>query len=204
MNQQGSGLWLAERVGLCTASRFKDAMAKLKTGKAAASRESYALQLVSERLTGQPSPTFVTQAMNWGTEQEPAARIEYAWRTGVEVEETGFHRHATLATGASPDGLVSSEGLCEFKAPSSQRHVETLLHGMPEDHLPQIMGQMWITGRAWVDFCSFDPRMVNKKHQLYIQRVYRDDAYIANLETEIRGFLGEVDALVQQIEESTK
>lgn len=196
--EQRSADWFAARLGRATASKFADAVSKLKTGKPSQARQSYAIQLVAERLTQQPTPFFVTAAMQWGIDNEPAARVEYAWKLGVEVEEVGFFEHPSMPAGASPDGLVGADGLVEFKCPSSTRHVETLLNGMPDDHLPQVQGQLWITGRAWCDFVSYDPRM--PKHlQLYVQRVPRDDAYINNLDAEIRTFLSEVDALVEKL-----
>ena len=76
--------------------------------------------------------------------------------------------------------------------------------------MPQVQGQLWITGREWCDFVSFDPRMPGPL-KLYVQRIERDDAYIAALEAEVRLFLGEVDAMVaslmlkaNEIEESNR
>ena len=193
--EQRSADWFAARLGRATASKFKDAVSKLKTGKPSQARQTYAIQLVAERLTHQPTPHFATAAMQWGIDNEPAARVEYAWKTGIEVEEVGFFEHPSMMAGASPDGLVGADGLVEFKCPSSTTHVETLLNGMPDDHIAQVQGQLWITGRAWCDFVSYDPRM--PKHlQLFVQRVPRDDAYINNLDAEIRSFLTEVDYLV--------
>ena len=66
--------------------------------------------------------------------------------------------------------------------------------------MPQVQGQLWITGRAWIDFVSFDPRMP-KEFQVYIERIERDDAYIATLDSEIRGFLADVESLITQLQE---
>jgi hypothetical protein len=71
---------------------------------------------------------------------------------------------------------------------------------MPDDHIAQVQGQLWITGRAWCDFVSFDPRMP-KELQLFVQRVERDDVFIANLDFEVRQFLAEVDDLERQLRE---
>lgn len=196
--EQRSADWFSARLGRATASKFADAVSKLKSGKPSEKRQTYAIQLVAERLTGQPTPHFTTAAMQWGIDNEPAARVEYAWQKEIEVAEVGFIEHPSIAAGASPDGLVGADGLVEFKCPSSTRHVETLLGGMPEDHLPQVQGQLWITGRAWCDFVSYDPRMP-KELQLYVQRIERDDAYINNLDAEIRTFLSDVDALIAKL-----
>jgi hypothetical protein len=196
--EQRSADWFAARLGCATASSFKNVLAKLKNGKPAQARESYLIEIVTERLTGQPVPHFTTAAMQWGIDNEPAARIEYEFRTERVVEETGFIRHPSILAGASPDGLVEADGGIEIKCPSSTTHVDTLIHGMPDEHMAQLQGAMWITGRAWWDFVSYDPRMP-KDLQIYIQRIERNDIFIAGLDSEVRSFLAEVDSTVDQL-----
>lgn len=195
---QGSPEWFAIRCGLATASRFSDVLAKIKTGEAA-SRRNYRAQLVCERLTGVPAEAFESSAMKWGTETEPFARAAYEAFSGELVEQVAFIKHEKLATGASPDGLIGDDGLLEIKCPNTATHIDTLLKGMSADHNPQVQGQLWITGRQWVEFVSFDPRLPGRL-QLHIQRVPRDQPYIDNLEKEIALFLFEVDSLVAELE----
>lgn len=196
---QRSDDWYAARAGKATASRFKDAMATLKNGQPAQAAKDYLTELVVERLTGQPVTKFTTAAMQWGTEQEAAARAAYEQRTGIEVEETGFVAHDVLMAGCSPDGLVDWDGLIEIKCPwNTGVHIETLLSGMPADHMAQIQGQMWITGRQWCDFVSYDPRMPEPL-QLYVQRIPRDPAFIADLERQVTSFLAEVGSKVEAL-----
>jgi hypothetical protein len=174
-------------------------MARLKNGNPAADRQRYLTELVVERLTGQPATGYENAAMRWGTEQEAAARVAYEQRTGVAVEETGFVAHDTLYAGCSPDGLVDWDGLIEIKCPfNSAVHIDTLLNGMPAEHVPQVQGQMWITGRQWCDFVSFDPRMPEPL-QLHVQRINRDPAYVADLERQVTEFLAEVGAQVEAL-----
>jgi pantothenate kinase len=73
---------------------------------------------------------------------------------------------------------------------------------MPDEHMAQLQGAMWITGRAWWDFVSYDPRMP-KNLQIYIQRIERNDIFIAGLDTEVRSFLAEVDSTVDQLTRRT-
>ena len=196
---QRSDDWYAARCGKATASRFKDVMARLKNGNPAADRQKYLTELVVERLTGQPVPAYENAAMRRGAEHEAAARAAYEQRTGFAVEETGFVAHDILMTGCSPDGLVDWDGLIEIKCPyNSAVHIDTLLNGMPAEHMPQVQGQMWITDRQWCDFVSFDPRMPEPL-QLHIQRINRDPAYVADLERQVTELLNEVGAQVEAL-----
>jgi putative phage-type endonuclease len=198
---QGSEAWLLARAGHCTASRFADVLAKIKTGGEASSRRNYRIQLVTERLTCQPVEGYKNSAMEWGNEKEPEARDAYEARTGVLVEQTDFLTHPAVEwCGASPDGLVGDEGAIEIKCPYvSTVHVETLMAGgAPSDHIPQIQGVLWVTGRQWCDFVSFDPRMPEHL-QLHVHRVARDEAYIATLAEEVQRFLAEVDELAAKL-----
>lgn len=193
---QGSQEWLKARAGHCTASRFKDVMAKIKAGEAA-SRRNYRVQLVTERMIGAPiSSGFKSAAMEWGTQTEPLARLAYEARTGEPVIESPFVLHPAVDwTGASPDGLVAADGIVEIKCPEPQTHMECLLDGVcPSEHIPQIQGQLWVTGRKWADFVSFDPRFPQHL-RLLVVRVPRDDNYISALEFQVKLFLREVDEL---------
>ena len=193
---QGSDEWLAARVGRVTASRVADLMARTKTGWGA-SRANYLAELVAERLTGTPAARFTNDAMRWGTDTEPMARETYAFAHDVEIEETGLVMHPTIADfGASPDGLIGADGLIEIKCPQTATHIDTLLSGsVPEKYRTQMQAQMACTGRQWVDFVSFDPRMPAEM-QMWVHRVERDDKAIADMEAAVAEFLAELEAKV--------
>ena len=189
--EQGSAEWLQSRCGNCTASRFKDVMDFTKGGKEGAKRAAYRMETVIERITGISAEHFVSDAMQWGTDTEPLARMAYEARTGAMVMVPGFVHHPTIPLcGGSPDGFVDDDGGVEFKCPNTSTHIKTLLSGECE-HLPQIQGLMWITGRQWWDFVSFDPRLPDGLN-LYVKRIERDDDYIAELAGNVLKFLGEV------------
>lgn len=196
---QGSPEWFAQRLGKVTASRLVDVLAKVKVGEAAA-RANYRAELVAERLTGKVAEGFSNAAMKWGTECEPLARAAYEAEFGLLVEEVGMVQHPTIAnTGASPDGLVSTDGLIEIKCPETKSHIDTLLSkAAPAKYIPQMQWQMACTGRDWVDFVSFDPRMPADL-QLFVCRVLRDAELIHQYEIEVRAFLAEVDATVTSL-----
>lgn len=197
--EQRSDAWFEARLGRATASNFGKVLAKIKTGEAA-DRRNYRAQLVIERLTGNRQEGYSNAAMQWGTEQEPFARIAYMADRGVDVQEVGFIQHATLMAGCSPDGLIAADGLIEIKCPVSATHIETLkTQHMPLEHMPQVQGQMWIAGREWCDFVSYDPRMPEKL-QMFVQRIPRDDQYIKALAFEVERFLEEVAAEVTALQ----
>jgi len=200
--EQRTEEWFAARCGKVTASRVADVIAKTKTGYSA-SRANYLADLVVERLTGKPAATFSNAAMEWGTEQEPAARAAYSAKTGILVEEVGFIDHPTVAmSGASPDGFAE-EGLVEIKCPNTATHLEYILDGKPpQKYITQMQWQMACTGRPWCDFVSYDPRLPERL-QLLVVRVPRDDEYIAMLETEVTKFLAELDEKLNQLEKVT-
>lgn len=198
--EQGSAAWLFERVGFVTASRFKDVLDKQKSGKPGAKRKAYLMEVVVERVTGQPTDHYTNAAMQWGTDCEQRSRMDYEAQTGEMIDEAGFIRHPSLpGVGGSPDGLIGEDGGWESKSPfNSAVHLMTILEGMPEEHIPQVQGLMWITGRKWWDFQSYDPRMPEPLCR-YVERIQRDDAFIAELEAEIILFLSEVAVLVKRL-----
>ena len=197
--EQRTEEWFKARLGKVTASKVADVLAKTKTG-VSASRANYLSDLVVERLTGQQAEFYQNDAMAWGTETEPQARMAYEAFKGVLVDEEGFIDHPSIANfGCSPDGLIGDSGLLEIKCPNSKTHIDTLLSGKaPSKYIPQMMTQMACTGRKWCDFVSFDPRLPEDL-QLFVVRVNRDDEYIANLEKEVAAFLAEVDETVVKL-----
>ena len=190
MSIQGSPEWLAERDGKVTASRFKDILAKTKSGPAA-SRKNYMAEKVLELLTGTVAESFTNAAMEWGTATEPEARQAFEAETGLLVEEVGFIL-LNDNVGCSPDGFIGTyEGL-EIKCPNSATHLETLLAGeMPSTHDGQVQGSMWITGRNVWHFVSYDPRFPEPL-RLFHCVVERDEKYIATLAAEVEIFVQEM------------
>jgi putative phage-type endonuclease len=196
--KQGSEEWLQARVGLVTASRIADVIAKTKTGPSM-SRQGYLGELVAERLTGQSAEGgFMNDDMRRGLELEPEARMAYEIRTGRIVEEVGLVLHPTMRAGASPDGLVD-DGLLEIKCPRTHVHIEYLLAGKPPaKYLPQMAWQCVCAGRAWCDFVSFDPKMPEHL-RLFVVRYTPDAGYLRELEAEVEAFIGEVESKVEQL-----
>lgn len=202
MIEQGSAAWYEQRRGKVTASRIADIIATTKSGPSA-SRKNYLAQLVAERLTGNVEESYTNGAMQWGKDKEPEARAAYAflYADGVSVGEAEFTEHPSIdMAGASPDGIVGWEGQLEIKCPNTATHIDTILTGkIDSKYITQIQWQLACTGRAWCDFVSYDPRMPEHL-AIWVKRVPRDEAMIAELESAVRVFLAEVAATVAALE----
>jgi putative phage-type endonuclease len=196
---QGTGAWFNARTGKLTASRMRSAIKRLKNGDDSAERKNLKIEILCERMTGDIMDKFVNQAMQWGIEKEPEAKAAYESKTGRIIRDVGFIDHPRIQfCGASPDGFVD-DGLVEIKCPTTSTHVSWILDGgIPEEHIPQMTLQAAVTGRSWVDFVSYDPRMPEAQ-QLLVRRFYPTAGQIAEIETEADKFLAEVDALFDVI-----
>jgi len=193
--------WFAARLGRLTASRVADMMAKTRNGWGA-SRANYAWELAIERLTGEPTPSFCSPAMQWGIDTEDQARAAYQIHALCTVEEVAFIEHPELFAGASPDGLIGKDGMVEIKCPNSATHGDTLLNGTIADkYMKQMKFQMACAGRDWCDFVSFDPRFPEPM-RLWVKRVERDEAAIKEIEDHAAEFLAEVDSTVARLRET--
>jgi hypothetical protein len=186
---QGSPKWKALRAGIVTASEFGAMLAKGE-GKM---RRALLLRLAGERITGEPEETFTNAAMERGRQMEEQARLAYALVAGAEPKRISFARNELA--GASPDALLSADGLLEVKNCKPSVLIEILEKGdFPPQHVAQVQGQMWITERAWCDLVCYWPKM-----PLFIKRAYRDPAYIANLRSAVIDFNRDLDAMVAKI-----
>jgi len=207
MINQGTEEWFQQRLGKVTASRLSDVIAKTKKGEST-SRQNYLIQLVSERLTGKKTDSFTNKAMEDGVEREPIARKLYESKTNSIVTEVGFFDHPVIkSSGASPDGAVNAEeegkyaGLVEIKCPIETTHTNTLMNKLvPSKYIPQMQWQLACTGAKWVDFVSYNPNFPDTM-QIFVARVERDNAYIAELESEVLKFLDEVDQAILKLKE---
>jgi len=196
MIEQGTPEWHQLRLGKVTASRVADILARTKTGPSA-SRQNYLIELALQRTTGIIAESYSNSAMEWGTQTEPQARVAYEVKSGNFVDQVAFVDHPSIPWfGCSPDGLVSDSGLVEIKCPNSATHWEYFKYKEPpKKYFIQMQAQLAVTGRDWCDFVSFDPRMPERS-QLLVVRVNRDDAFIAEMEAEIKKFLDEVEVEV--------
>jgi len=190
---QGSEAWFQARLGIPTASRFSAVMAKGRGGGESATRMTYMRELAGEILTGEPMQAYSNAHMERGKEMEPEARSAYEMIQDVDVQEVGFVR--AHGAGASPDGLIGDDGLVEIKTKLPGRLIECHDRGeMPSEHRAQVQGQLWITGRAYCDFVAYWPSL-----PLFIDRVERDESYIADLSAEVTLFNKQLADMVERV-----
>lgn len=186
--EQGSPEWFACRLGVPTASNFSAILAKGE-GK---TRRSYLLKLAGEILTGEVADSYTNPHMERGKLMEDDARQAFAFQFDLEPENVGFMKRGRV--GASPDSLIGPSALLEIKTKLPALQLDVLERGtLPSEHVAQVQGQLWISGRSHCHFVSYWPRL-----PLFHVIVERDEKYIATLEQTVSDFVGELDRLVEK------
>jgi hypothetical protein len=187
--EQGTPEWFELRLGIPTASRFKDIFTS--TGKPAAGADGYMYSLLAELVAGKPLESFESEWMRRGTELEPDARAFYELQKDADIQQVGFITNDDNTIGCSPDGM----GL-EIKCPAPHTHMKYLLAGKcPSEYYPQVQGTMWLCEYESWDFMSYHPDLPP-----LIVTVKRDDKYINGLEEAITKFLDKMAKKQQLLE----
>lgn len=195
--EQYSPGWWAVRLGLPTASRFKDLLTA--TGAPSKSTQAYAEYLAGCLYAGKDIDEWQgNQYTDRGTELEQEARLAYAM-SGGEVQEIGFCTDADGRYGASPDGLVGDDGVLEIKC-LPRKHISMLLYWdkhkkVPPEFRAQVQGQLLVTGRNWCDLMFYHPDLPQK-----IIRVEPDQEYQEKLIKQIYACLDERDRISAVLE----
>lgn len=158
---QGSDEWLAARCGLITASEVKLLLTPtLKTANNDKSR-AHIWELAAQRITGHVEPSYISDDMLRGEEDEISARDLYS-KHHAPVKQVGFVTNDSFGftLGYSPDGLVGDDGLIEVKSRRQKYQVQTLVEHwrdgtVPADYIFQIQTGLLVTGRKWCDLVSY-------------------------------------------------
>ena len=188
--EQGSDDWFKIKCGKISASHFGDVLNK-KTG-----RRTYMLKVLAERMSGESMNGYSNKAMEDGIETEPLAREYYEQLFG-HVQQVGFVELSDYV-GCSPDGLNGDDGGLEIKCPFPNTHIDYILKNkLPAVYVPQVQGNMWVTGRNWWDFVSFCPKI--KDRPFWHIRVERDEKYIHVLSLEVDRFIADMKELESKI-----
>jgi hypothetical protein len=176
--------WWKQRHGCFTGSEAWKLMSEPKSKKVSFSvtAETYILEKVWEYLS-QSSKTGVDNfATQWGVENEPLAKKWYTKITGNEIQESHLvFKEGLSGFSGTPDGFIGEDGLIEIKCPyNGANHLK---HCMIESHdwfksehkeyYWQVQSYLFLTGRKWCDFVSFDPR-INSDFGFFKYRIMAD------------------------------
>lgn len=173
---QRSEEWFKNRLGVLTSSSCEDTTTPAK-------RKTFLNKILAEMLTGQQEPLPYSPHIEHGVKYEDEARRFYETQTGRKVREVSFiFKNSDKRVGTSPDGLVGDDGMLEIKCPSTKVHLSYIVDDKPpSQYMYQMQHQMYVSGRKWVDFFSFDPRLPIELRS-YLKRVYRDDDMQAKID----------------------
>lgn len=221
MDAQHTLGWYRARLGNITGSKVGDIMksGRKKDELFGDTAKTYIYQLAAERGM---NPVIVedddlfsdyimqvnvsTKAMEWGNEQEDAARKLYQTITGRRIVEVGSCHHPTIKHFASsPDGFFYDEenrgkGCIEIKCPNQSTFMkykdlihdnQSLLEVKPE-YFYQCMAHMMCNDASWTDFIAYCPF---QQKPIHIVRIYPDDKVFKEMEMRIN----EANKLINEI-----
>lgn len=164
--EQRTDEWHALRLGRITGTSFTT----MANGKPA-TIETLCEKTAAERITGVSSDSgFTNEAMERGIELEEQAFLMYERDHFCDVKGVGFVELDEFA-GCSPDGLVGDDGGIEIKCPEQHTHLRYMTCDTAwKKYLWQLQGFLWVTGRKWIDFVSFNPDFP-REAQLVVRRI---------------------------------
>lgn len=199
--EQNSPAWLALRCGKPTASEFSNIVTS--KGEESKSRYGYAKTLAAELYAGAPIADGWA-GNGWterGKELEAEALARYEFENDAAISRVGFITTDDGSIGASPDGLVGDHGLVEVKCLKAERHIDAILYHskngtIPTDYIQQTQGQMWISGRRWVDLVFHHPQL-----PMLVIRQEPIIPVIGGLSAGVKALIAERDSIVSILRE---
>lgn len=190
---QNTEEWHKARMGIPTASMFATVMASGRGGGDSKTRATYMRKLAGEIITGEPMEGFTNKDLERGHAMEPDARNYYSLVTGNTPNLVGFIRNGDK--GGSPDALIGDDGVLEIKTAAPHILIGYIeADKFPSEHVAQCQGNLWVSGRDWLDLVVYWPKMPT-----FIKRIERDPAYIAGLTKGVAEFNAELAALVERV-----
>ncbi len=180
--QQGTPEWFAARAGVLTASNYRIARTRKPDGKTLSdSARHLAFRLAIERISGVPLDDDMpeTWQMKRGQILEEDARLLHQADIGMRVRPVGIVLTDDRKFGASADGWIGPNGGAEYKCLIGPKELEAVyIDDDPTKYEDQVQGNLWLSGRAWWDFCVYCPALETINLHFYRQRIDRDDDYI--------------------------
>jgi hypothetical protein len=173
---QGSDEWLSARCGLLTASEMKHIITPTYKVASNDKERAHLYELVAQRITKYVEPSYISDDMMRGREDEIEACILYSEKYSP-VQDMGFITNDKFGftIGFSPDGLVKwetySPGFIEVKSRRQKYQMETILSGeMPSEYMIQIQTGLLVSELKWCDFISYCGGM-----PMFVTRILPDE-----------------------------
>lgn len=192
---QGSDSWHEARRGILTASEMH--LIITPTLKAASNEKerTHLYELLAQRITGYVEPSYVSDAMLRGQEDEIDAVELYA-KTYAPVERVGFVTNDKwgFTIGYSPDALVGANGLLECKSRAQKYQIRTIVDYVPAgaidpDFMIQVQTGLLVSEREWCDLISYCGGL-----PMATVRVFHDDEMQSAIVDAAKAFEGRLQA----------
>ena len=188
--EQGTPEWQLVRLGKFTGSKANDLLMK----PSLKGYQNLIYMLAYERLTGEPTESYVSEWMQYGVDTEPEARESYIFETGNEVQQVGFIE-LDENTGCSPDGLVNNDGMLEIKCVKWNVQMDYLIsQKIPTNYYLQMQFNLFVSNRQWCDFYSYHPKL-----KAFNKRVFQDLEKFREFEERIKQGIIDVENLVERL-----
>jgi predicted phage-related endonuclease len=155
---QGSDEWLAARCGLLTASEMAHMITPTFKVADNAKTRAHVYELAAQRIARNVEPSFMSDDMLRGLDDEQYAIRAYEELFGADVNQVGFVTNDSFGftIGCSPDALVGNDVLIEIKSRRQKYQVETIAtRQVPVDHIVQIQTALLVTGRRVCHYVSY-------------------------------------------------
>ena len=206
--EQNTPEWLNIRSGLFTSSNIYNLFVSAKKGEEfSKSAHTYIKQKAIETIYPfELDNSFSGKAIQWGNDNEQDAVNVYEVTTGSNVTNGGFFVFDDY-TGSSPDGLVDTDGQIEIKCPYVKvNHLNNVLYlnddvdlyKKSKQYYYQVHHQLYCSGRSYVDFMSFDPRLLSSKNFLHVIRIERNQELMEQMAEVIYKAGKEKDRIIEQ------
>ena len=176
---QGSDEWLAARCGLLTASEMKLILTPTLKVASNDKERAHLYELLAQRVTGYVEPTYISEDMLRGHDDELEARHIYS-KHFAPVTEVGFITNDRwgFTIGYSPDGLVGDDGLIECKSRRQKYQVQTIIEWVegiaPAEYLLQCQTGMLVAEREWCDLISYSGGLPMQPMRIHADPVVQD------------------------------
>jgi len=200
--EQRSNEWYKERLGKFTASEIYKLMGQKGLGKTG---ESYCFEKACEIVYGiDEENNLETFDMKRGILLEPLAFRKFKelkYDEYIDVLECGFFKFCDNS-GASPDGLVGSDGILEIKCPQSTKFfgiVKDGIDAIDDKYLYQMQMQMLATKRDEAYF--FNYIIFNSKEMYHEVVVKRDEKIIDTMKERIEQAIKIRNEYINQLKE---